>query len=242
MRASLLLVGAWLPVPATLFLGFTVQWVHIFTDDSTVTAMLEDLAPWLVAYISCDAVLAISNGGLSGSGQQGVGGRLALLSYVAISLPLSLTLGFGTSLAAVGLMGGHVVGKAVHSAASLWIVCRTQWGRQSELAIERVRQLKPSSTLPTADQDGGNGGDEPADETACAHTIAPSAPSSSAPSASSAALAAAAAAAEPVAAEPVAELAEDGVRRPTDRARVLRTGRKRGALRLPDGNDDDDDL
>ena len=79
------------------------------------------------------------------------GGKLAVLSYVGLSLPLALALGFGASLASVGLMAGHVAGKVVHAMASLVLVGRTRWSDQSDRAIKRVHQLRAS----VGDANGG---------------------------------------------------------------------------------------
>ena len=66
---------------------------------------------------------------------------MALLSYVAIGLPLALALGFGTELAVVGIAMGHTLGKLVMTLATLTVVARTDWGEQSEKAIARVKQV-----------------------------------------------------------------------------------------------------
>ena len=109
------LVTLYMPLPATLFLGFTRHWAHVFTDDAEVVRQLVALAPWLVTYVTFDALLGVSNGALAGSGQQLLGGRLALLSYILISLPAALALGFGAHAGAVGLMSGHAAGRSSRS-------------------------------------------------------------------------------------------------------------------------------
>ena len=135
---GLLLVGAWLGVPALLLGTLTRPWASLFTDDEAVAALLFALVPWLVVYVSLDALLAINAGALTGCGRQGVGGRLALLSYVAIGLPAALLLAFGTPLGAVGIAMGHTLGKLIMTASTGWAVARTDWRAQSAAAVERI--------------------------------------------------------------------------------------------------------
>jgi Na+-driven multidrug efflux pump len=63
----------------------------IFTSDASVIAHLIELVPWLVTYTCLDALLAVGAGALTGSAQQGIGGKLALVSYVAIGFPAAHT-------------------------------------------------------------------------------------------------------------------------------------------------------
>jgi MATE family multidrug resistance protein len=240
VQACFMLVCVWLPVPATGFLGFTQQWAHVFTQDVEVVSQLVALAPWLVAYVSLDAVLAVSNGALSGSGQQAIGGRLALISYVAISLPTALALGFGTGAAGVGLMSGHVVGKAVHSAGSFLLVMQTRWDRQSERAIQRVATLHDSC------RERMNSSTSAADSPEVMHPITPVAEEGGAGDGSSRAAlrpdGAHSAVLHGQCLQRYANGSEGGCRIPMTNQRTLRTGTRKGAMRLQDDNDSDDGL
>jgi hypothetical protein len=137
----------------------------------------------------------VSNGALSGSGQQHLGGRLAMLSYVMVSLPLALFLGFWAGLASVGLMAGHAVGKIIHSGASLGLVARIRWDRQSNRAVDRVRAISASRGGESSTDGGSDKTDSqgvssvgvelrspqlPADGSAC-DTLATSGPASPLP-------------------------------------------------------------
>ena len=140
-RVALALVCVWIAVPTAVLLGFPSAWAAIFTDDLGVTELLCTLSPWLVLYVALDAWLAIGAGALTGCGRQGVGGRLALMSYVAIGLPVALLLAFRTPLAAVGIVIGHTLGKLVMTAATAVVVARTEWSKESEGAIRRVQEV-----------------------------------------------------------------------------------------------------
>lgn len=149
MRAALRLVLLWVPLPLAAIVGWPAALSRLFTSSAAVEQLFVRLAPWLAAYVGFDAALAVANGTLSGCGQQKWGGRLALMAYVGLSLPLALGLGFGAGLGAVGLMAGHVVGKLVHTSASLMLVARVQWAAESERALARVARLSGST------RDGG---------------------------------------------------------------------------------------
>ena len=140
-RVGLMLVTLWIAVPTIVLLGFPTAWASVFTDDVGVVALLCKLAPWLVLYVALDALLAIGAGALTGCGRQGVGGRLALVSYVAIGLPVALLLAFRTPLAVVGIAMGHTLGKLVMTASTAVVVARTEWKKESDGAIKRVQEV-----------------------------------------------------------------------------------------------------
>lgn len=102
-RCGLALAACWLPLPSSLLLTLADTWGRLFTDDGSVVAALRALTPLLVTYVAFDAVLAIANGALAGCGLQKVGGRLALFSYVCLSLPCALVLAFGADAGAAGV-------------------------------------------------------------------------------------------------------------------------------------------
>ena len=140
-HCGVMLVLMWMGLPTAVLLLATRSWALIFTTDERVVALLTKLVPWLVTYVGLDALLAVGSGAFTGCGRQGLGGRMALLSYVAIGLPLALALGFGTELAVVGIAMGHTLGKLVMTLATLTVVARTDWGEQSDKAIARVKQV-----------------------------------------------------------------------------------------------------
>jgi MATE family multidrug resistance protein len=155
---GLLLVVTWIGVPAVLLFAFPIAWGRIFTDDDLVVRMLVRLAPWLVLYVSLDALLAIGAGALTGCGRQGIGGRFALLAYVAIGLPVALALAFHTPLAVVGIVMGHTLGKLVMTAAIFVVVLRTRWSDESDKAIKRVKKvlaMPDGEKAPAASSHGG---------------------------------------------------------------------------------------
>lgn len=73
-----------------------------------------------------------------------------MLSYVGLSLPIGLALAFAGGFGSVGLMGGHVIGKTIHSVASLLLVMRTSWTSQSARAQQRVKRLRSSKAQESA--------------------------------------------------------------------------------------------
>ena len=74
-------------------------------------------------------------------GRQGLGGRLAVVSYVCLGLPAALLLGFRTDLATAGLAIGHTGGKLAMTMAVLASVVRTDWGSESDAAVRRVKKV-----------------------------------------------------------------------------------------------------
>ena len=141
LRASLLLVTLWIGVPSVILLGFPEAWAHVFTDDTAVVDLLCRLVGWLVLYVGLDALLAVFAGALTGCGRQGLGGRLAILSYVAIGAPTALALAFQTPMATVGLAAGHTLGKLIMTIVTGIAIARTNWKGESDAAIKRVRRV-----------------------------------------------------------------------------------------------------
>ena len=156
-RVGVLLVAAWLPVPAALLLSLAARWGFFFTTDMHVVGVLAAATPILACYISFDALLAVANGTLAGCGLQKIGGRLALVCYVGVSLPTALALAFGAGGDArstdaksgvLALASGHALGKALHAISSLAVVAfSVKWEVESERAVARVNRL---SELPAA--------------------------------------------------------------------------------------------
>ena len=145
LRASLLLVTLWIGVPSVILLGFPEAWAHVFTDDTAVVDLLCRLVGWLVLYVGLDALLAVFAGALTGCGRQGLGGRLAILSYVAIGAPTALALAFQTPMATVGLAAGHTLGKLIMTIVTGIAIARTNWKGESDAALKRVRRSHPGA-------------------------------------------------------------------------------------------------
>ena len=175
VRAGVAIVVGWIALPATVLLTATRQWGELFVSHSAAHSahdlgsahearsahatvdLLVELAPWLVAYVSLDALLAVGAGALTGCGRQGLGGRLAVLSYACVGLPVALLLAFGASWGAVGLAAGHTLGKALMTAVVFHVVASTDWHAESAKAAART-----SGTHTAEDTAGGHppaGGD-----------------------------------------------------------------------------------
>ena len=85
-RSGVALVLIWIIVPTATLLGAPESIARLFTSDERVVRLLGVMSPVLVLYVGLDALLAIGAGALTGCGRQGLGGRLALISY-AHALP-----------------------------------------------------------------------------------------------------------------------------------------------------------
>ena len=112
------LVVVWIALPALVLLTWPDEWGRIFTPDASVLSLLDVLVYLLVLYHGIDCLLSAYSAMLAGCGRQSIGGRLALLGYVAVGLPTALALAFPAGYGAVGLLAGHTLGKAVHAGTS----------------------------------------------------------------------------------------------------------------------------
>jgi MATE family multidrug resistance protein len=147
VQVSLMILLAYVTLPAAILLSYTETWARAATTDADVLDTLRQLPLVLVIYSSADALLAVLNGALVGSANLAKSGRAAIFSYVLVGLPVALLLGFGPlQLGVLGLVLGHTCGKLVHLTANCIYVSRLSWATEMHDAQTRVALIESSQT------------------------------------------------------------------------------------------------
>lgn len=94
----------------TLYSSLRFHLPLLFTDDETVISIVASILPVVAVMQVFDCTSAGAHGLLRGIGKQSIGGPVNLISYYAISLPISLSLAFGLGWKLQGLWAGVSVG------------------------------------------------------------------------------------------------------------------------------------
>lgn len=93
-----------------LYSGLRYHLPLLFTDDDTVISIVASILPVVAVMQVFDCLSAGAHGLLRGIGKQSIGGPVNLISYYAVSLPISLALAFGANWKLQGLWAGVSVG------------------------------------------------------------------------------------------------------------------------------------
>ena len=102
--------GAWMMVCAACFALFPRFLIRIFTDDPEVIELGVSLLRIAAFFQLFDGLQTVTLGALRGVGDVRLPFVLAIIAYWVVGLPLSLTLGFGLHLGAVGFWWGLTLG------------------------------------------------------------------------------------------------------------------------------------
>jgi MATE family multidrug resistance protein len=109
-RAALAIGVAFMSVMALVLLVVPVPIARIYSEDLAVIALAATLLPIAGTFQIFDGIQVVSIGILRGLGDTRAPFVIAVLGFWLLGFPVSLWLGFGTSLAAAGLWWGLVVG------------------------------------------------------------------------------------------------------------------------------------
>jgi len=109
-RAALAIGVAFMSVMALVLLAIPVPIAELYSGDVAVIALAATLLPIAGTFQIFDGVQVVSIGILRGLGDTRAPFVIAVLGFWLLGFPVSLWLGFGTSLAAAGLWWGLVVG------------------------------------------------------------------------------------------------------------------------------------
>ena len=132
-RASLTVGTAFMACTAVLFLFAPGLLAGLYSRDAAVLGLAAALIPLAGVFQVFDGIQAVSSGILRGLADTRTPMLIGLLGFWVVGLPISLWLGFRTSLGAVGLWWGLVAGLAA-VALLLLIRVRVRLGR----ALHRV--------------------------------------------------------------------------------------------------------
>ncbi|XP_044386680.1 protein DETOXIFICATION 41-like [Triticum aestivum] len=111
----------------------------LYTSSTTVIEAVIALMLLLAISIFLNGIQPILSGVAVGTGWQVIVAYVNVGAYYIIGLPIGCVLGFKTSLGAVGIRWGLIIGVAVQTVALIVITARTNWDSEVEKAIQRLR-------------------------------------------------------------------------------------------------------
>jgi len=127
--AALVLGAGFMAVCGAIFLGFPGTLVGTYTGDAPVVGLAVQLVPIAGVFQVFDGIQAVCAGVLRGLGDTRVPFFINLAGFWVAGMPVSIALGFRTSLGAAGLWWGFVAGLLV---VAVLLLFRTR---------ERLRQI-----------------------------------------------------------------------------------------------------
>ncbi|KAG6505824.1 hypothetical protein ZIOFF_038190 [Zingiber officinale] len=123
----------------------------LYTSSSEVIAAVVNLTPLLSISIFLNGVQPILSGVAIGSGWQAIVAYVNVGAYYLIGLPIAIVLGFKTGLAAAGIWWGLIIGVFVQTVSLIVLTARTNWNREVDKAIERLKHTADEDTLAIVD-------------------------------------------------------------------------------------------
>ncbi|MQM10610.1 hypothetical protein Taro_043505 [Colocasia esculenta] len=132
---------------AAIFLIFRVALSKLYTSSDEVISMVSNLMPLLSFSIFLNGIQPILSGVAIGSGWQAIVAYVNVGAYYLIGLPIGCVLGFKTSLGVAGIWWGMIIGVLVQTLTLIIITARTNWNREVEKAVQRVRRAGEEEAL-----------------------------------------------------------------------------------------------
>uniref|UniRef100_A0A1D1XK81 Protein DETOXIFICATION n=1 Tax=Anthurium amnicola TaxID=1678845 RepID=A0A1D1XK81_9ARAE len=144
MLATCLVVNT---VIALIVLIFRVALSKLYTSSDEVVSMVSNLMPLLSISIFLNGIQPILSGVAIGSGWQAIVAYVNVGAYYFIGLPIGCVLGFKTSLGVAGIWWGMIIGVFVQTVTLIIITARTNWNREVEKAVERLKRAGEEDPL-----------------------------------------------------------------------------------------------
>jgi MATE family multidrug resistance protein len=131
-------------INGSILLSIRNYWGYVWNPDPEVASLIAKILPLAACFQLSDAVGGVTSGILRGVGLQKVGAYINLCGYYLFGLPIGLLLTFPpkSSFPSWGLQGvwsGLTMALLTVSVVQLVLISRINWTRESERAVDRVR-------------------------------------------------------------------------------------------------------
>ncbi|KAL5977163.1 Protein DETOXIFICATION 41 [Asimina triloba] len=124
---------------------------QLFTTDESVIKAVSNLTPLLAISVFLNGIQPILSGVAVGSGWQALVAYVNLATYYIIGLPIGCVIGFKTSLEGAGIWWGMIFGVVLQSAALIILTARTNWNKEVDKAIDRLKASANEDTQSLVD-------------------------------------------------------------------------------------------
>ncbi|XP_057951728.1 protein DETOXIFICATION 35 [Malania oleifera] len=112
----------------------------IFTSSKELQAAVPHLAYLLGLTMVLNSVQPVISGVAIGGGWQALVAYINLGCYYIFGLPLGFVLGYKAKLGVMGIWGGMICGTALQTLLLLIVLYRTNWNKEVEQTLERMRK------------------------------------------------------------------------------------------------------
>ena len=124
---------------STLFVVCRNFWGRLFNDDQEVIDLVAEILPLVALFQVVDGNSAVTAGILRAIGKQFLGALLSVTSYYMIGIPFGVWLAFRRDMGLHGLWIGLSVSLLYSSISGTTVCLRTNWDRQVEKVMKRMR-------------------------------------------------------------------------------------------------------
>ncbi|KAG8718652.1 hypothetical protein FRC08_004747 [Ceratobasidium sp. 394] len=114
------------------------RWSYMFNDDKEVARLVSGVLPLLALFQIVDGATAVTDGVLRATGRLGYGAIINLTAYYGIGIPLGMYLAFWMDMKLKGLWTGITAALFYAATVSVYLVLRTDWGKEVEKAKTRL--------------------------------------------------------------------------------------------------------
>ncbi|KAI4379112.1 hypothetical protein MLD38_005448 [Melastoma candidum] len=127
-------------VIAAVLLATTDEYPSLFSSDSTVDSVVEQLTPVLCFCIVIDNIQPVLSGVAVGAGWQTIVAYVNIACYYLLGVPLGLVLGYKLDWGVRGIWYGMLLGTIVQTIVLFIMVYRTNWNNEASIAEDRIRK------------------------------------------------------------------------------------------------------
>ncbi|QRV78532.1 MATE efflux family protein [Ceratobasidium sp. AG-Ba] len=125
-------------IMSTIIMLSRNRWSYMFNDDKEVARLVSGVLPLLALFQIVDGATAVTDGVLRATGRLGYGAIINLTAYYCIGIPLGLYLAFWRDMELKGLWTGITSALFYAATVSVYLVLKTDWGREVEKAKARL--------------------------------------------------------------------------------------------------------
>lgn len=132
---------------------FRKQYPFLFSNDSEVRYMVEDLTPMLALCIVINNVQPVLSGVAVGAGWQALVAYVNIACYYLFGVPLGLILGYKLNFGVMGIWSGMLAGTILQTCVLFFMVYKTDWNKEASLAEDRIKKWGGHEDFKTLDKE-----------------------------------------------------------------------------------------
>ncbi|XP_058005682.1 protein DETOXIFICATION 29-like [Hevea brasiliensis] len=134
---SALMIGA---ILALILILTRNKYPSLFSTDSQVKELVNDLTPVLALCIVIDNIQPVLSGVAIGAGWQAIVAYVNIACYYVFGIPLGLIMGYKLDMGVRGIWYGMLSGTVVQTVALFFMVYRTNWNKEASIAESRIKR------------------------------------------------------------------------------------------------------